>query len=481
MKSIKRNFIYNVIDNVVTILSPIITAPYIARVIGSQGVGRISFAESVMTFFLVGAGFGVSIYGEREISYVQDDIHKRSVVFWNVFILKAIIVPVFLVAYLIYVRNASDVLAYYLALHILAEVFAVNWYYMGIEEFGFLVLRSIVIRVLQIAYIFIFVKNSSHVIVYAMCSVFAVILTNVSSMVYLPKYLEKVKLKELSPLKCFVPSLLLFLPTVASLVYSVLDKAMLGWIGQDLDENGYYEEAYNLSRMVLTMITSISSVMIPRVGFHYSKNNKEELNDLMYKGYRYVFMLGFPVVFGLACVAWSFVPWFFGPGWDPVIPLLIIFAPICLIVGMSNMTGKQYLVSTKRENVYTRTILFGVVLNLVLNFFFITRWKAVGAALASVLAELAVLVVGLYKIRKELRLSTIFKSSIHYLLASMIMAGLLVLESKYLSATILSTAILVLSGMVFYFFALFLMRDSFFIEDFKAVLAKLHKGRAQNG
>ena len=158
-----------------------------------------------------------------------------------------------------------------------------------------------------------------------------------------------------------------------------------------------------------------------------------------------------------------------------------IVAPLCLIVGLSHMTGKQYLVSTKRENVYTRTILFGVVLNLVLNFFFITRWKAVGAALASVLAELAVLVVGLYKIRKELRLSTIFKSSIHYLLASMIMAGLLVLESKYLSATILGTAILVLSGMVFYFFALFLMRDSFFIEDFKAVLAKLHKGRAQNG
>ena len=474
MKSIKKNFIYNVIDNVVTILSPIITVPYIARVIGSQGVGRVSFAESIMTFFLVGAGFGVSIYGEREISYVQDDKHKRSIVFWNVFLLKAIIVPVFLVAYLVYVHNASDVLFYYLALHIVAEVFAVNWYYMGIEEFGFLVLRSIIVRILQIVYIFVFVKDSSHVVVYALASVFAVILTNVSSMLYLPKYLDRVRLKELSPLKGFVPSLLLFLPTVASLVYSVLDKAMLGWIGQDLSENGYYEEAYNLSRMVLTMITSISSVMIPRIGFHYSKNNREEMNDLMYKGYRYVFMLGFPMVFGLACVSWSFVPWFFGAGWEPVIPLLIIFAPICLIVGMSNMTGKQYLVSTKRENTYTITIVAGVVINLVLNFFFITRWKAVGAALASVIAEFTVLLFGLFMVRKELSIITILKSSIRYFIASLIMAGVLVLESRFLSASILGTLALVLSGIAIYFLALLIMKDSFFIDDFKTLLSKLH-------
>jgi len=475
MKSIKRNYIYNVIENVVTILSPIITVPYISRVIGSQGVGRISFAESVMTLFLVGAGFGVSIYGEREVSYVQDDRHKRSVVFWNAFLLKAMIVPVFLIAYLLYVRKSDDVLVYYLALHIVAEVFAINWYYMGIEEFGFLVLRSVIIRILQIIYIFLFVKNSSDVVTYAMASVYVIILTNASSMLYLPKHLDKVKLKELSPFKCFVPSLVLFLPTIASLVYSVLDKAMLGWIGQDLSENGYYEEAYNLSRMVLTIIISISSVMIPRVGFHFSKNNREELNSLMYKGYRYVFMLGMPMVFGLACVSSNFVPWFFGPGWNPVIPLLVIFAPICLIVGMSNMTGKMYLVSTKRENTYTLTIVVGVVLNLILNFFFISRWKAIGAALASVIAELAVLLIGLFVIRTELSLFQIFKSSIKYLLASIVMSGVLLLESRHLSPSILNTMILVLSGIIIYFAVLLITRDSLFMEDFKTMLAKLHK------
>lgn len=482
MKSIKKNYFFNVLDNIVTILSPIITAPYIARVIGAQGVGRISFAESVLAFFLVGAGFGISIYGEREISYVQDDVHKRSVVFWNAFILKAITVPVFLIAYLIFVRKEDDVLALYLSLHIVAEIFAINWFYMGIEEFGFLVTRSIIVRILQIIYIFVFVKNPSDVVTYAMASVYVVILTNVSSMLYLPKFLTKVRIRELSPLKCFVPSLVLFLPTIASLVYSVLDKAMLGWIGQDLYENGYYEQAYNISRMVLTMITSISSVMIPRIGFHFGKGNMEEMKELMYKGYRYVFMLGFPVMFGLACVSRNFVPWFFGEGWDPVVQLLVIFAPICLIVGMSNMTGRQYLVSTKRENQYTKTIFIGVALNLVLNFFFISRWKAVGAAIASVIAEFAVLLMGLFLIRKEMSLSRILGSSVRYLIAGLAMSGVLLLESERLSSSILNTVLMVFSGIIVYFLLLLVMRDKMFLEDLHALIEKIRvheKGGAE--
>jgi len=477
MKSIKRNYIYNVIDNIVTILSPVITAPYIARVIGASGVGRISFAESVMTVFLVGAGFGVSIYGEREVSYVQDDRHRRSVVFWNVFLLKAFMVPVFLIAYLVYCSGQKDVLVYYLSLHIVAEVFAVNWYYMGIEEFGFLVTRSIIIRILQIFYIFIFVKSESDVVVYAMCSVFAVILTNLSSFVYIFRFLDKVRLKELSPLKGFLPSFMLFLPTVASLVYSVLDKTMLGWIGKDSFENGYYEQAFNLSRIVLVLITSISTVMIPRIGFQFGKNDKKELENLMYTGYRYVFMLGLPISCGMACVAANFVPWFFGEGWNPVANLIMIFAPICIIIGLSNMTGRQYLVSTKRENFHTIAIVIGAAVNLILNFILISRFRAVGAAVASVIAELVVLAYDLFAVRKELKIGRIFKSSVHYLFASGIMTFALIVEGKFLYPSIWNTFLMVFSGIVVYFSVLLFMNDSFLLDDVHFFIDKIFRRR----
>jgi len=473
MKSIKRNYIYNLLDNVITILSPVIIAPYISRVIGASGVGRISFAESVMTMFLIGAGFGISIYGEREVSYVQDDLHKRSVAFWNAFLLKAVIVPVFLVAYLLYCSKTDDIIARYLSLHIVAEVFAINWFFMGIEEFGFLVIRSIVIRVLQIIYIFVFVKSPGDVVTYAMASVYVVILTNISSMLYLPRHLGKVSIRELSPLKGFVPSLMLFLPTVASLIYSVLDKSMLGWIGQDSFENGYYEQAYNISHIVLTIITSISTVMIPRIGLLFKKQKKDDLNEMMYTGFRYVFMLGLPLTFGLACVAGNFVPWFFGNGWDPVINLLILFSPICLIVGLSNMTGRQYLVSTKRENLHTRSVFIGAGVNLVLNFFLIPRWKAVGAAAASVIAECVVLVLDFYAVRKDLKLGKILKCSLNYLFAALAMTATLIVEIHLFDSSILNTFILVISGMVVYFMTLVVVEDDLFISDFYSVIGPI--------
>ena len=473
MKSIKRNFVFNLIDNIVTILSPLITAPYIARVIGAFGVGKISFAESVMTIFLIGAGFGVNIYGEREISYVQDNKYKRSCVFWNVFLLKALIVPVFLAAYLIYTKKLNDTLALYLSLHIVAEIFAVNWFYMGIEEFGFLVLRSLIIRILQVIYIFVFVKTSSDVLVYAMASVFAVILTNLSSFAYLFKYLNKVRIKDLSPFKGFVPSLLLFLPTIASLIYSVVDKAMLGWITDNSYQNGYYEQAYNISHMVLALIVSISSVMVPRIGFEFKKKNNEQLNNLMYKGFGYIFMLGLPLSLGMALVSANFVPWFFGDGWLPVVNLLIVFSPICLIVGLSTMSGKQFLVYTQRENLYTVSVFAGAIINILLNLFMIKRWNALGAAIASVIAETLVLVLDFIFIRKDLSIKKIIKDSLKYLFASVIMGLILFILSKRLNSSIVNTFIMVLSGIFVYFTVLFLIKDSLFLEDFKNITAKI--------
>lgn len=473
MKSLKKNYLFNLSNRVIQILTPLLTAPYIARVIGAGGVGRISYAESVMAFFMVFAQLGISEYGKRETAYHQDDRHKRSVAFWNAYLLKLCFIPIVLCIYLASTLSSGNILLAYFALYFLAEAFSVDWFLAGKEEFVFLSVRETVIRLIQIACIFIFVKTEDDVLPYALITLFAHTLNNFSAFCFIFKHIERVSYRELNPFRGLKASLLLFLPTVASLVYSILDKVMLGFIGRDAFQNGYYEQGFNISRVVLSILISISTVMMPRVAFHFFRGENRKVNELMQSGYRYLWMIGIPVSCGLACVASNFVPWFFGPGWDQVITILWIFAPLVLVMGLSNMTGAQYLIPTRRENKHTRSVALGSLVNLILNLILIKKYGAIGVAIASVCAEVTIMVLNFLNVRKEIDLKAVFSSSVNYLIASAVMTACLVISSRFLESSVFNTLVLVFEGIVIYFSMLMFMNDSLFCSDLNAAVDKL--------
>ena len=476
-KSIKKNYIFNTCYQILTLLTPLITTPYISRVLGADGIGVVSYAESIVSYFVIFATLGIFTYGQREISYVQDSKRERSIVFWNTkllqFFTSALVLCVY-VAYLFITR--ASILYFILAVNILAVAVDVTWFFQGMEEFGKTVFRNILFKVLNIAYVFLVIKTKEDVLWYAFGLAIFTFLSNLSLWGYLPKYIQKISIKELKPFSALPVVLTLFVPTIAIQVYTVLDKTMIGIITGSSFENGYYEQALKISRMVLMLVASLGTVMIPRIGYHFQKGDNEEVKRLMYRGYRFVWFLGVPLCFGLISVADNMVPWFFGDGFDTVAVLLKILAFIILAIGINNVTGLQYLIPTKRQNTFTLTVIIGATTNFLLNMVLIRNFQAVGAAIASVTAETVIAIVQLLIVRKELSPWRLIKEGIHYYIAGGIMLIALFFEGRFLSPSIVHTGIMVLTGAMLYFVVLLILRDEFLFSNMKTVLGRFKKG-----
>lgn len=475
-KSIKRNYIYNLSYQILSIIAPFITTPYLSRVLGADGIGTVSFAESIVSYFVLIATLGLTSFGQREISYVQDSPVKRTTVFWETKLLECFTSFIVILVYIPFsMRLSNRVLYLILGMNLLSVVASVTWFFQGMEEFRLIVLRNTVIRVLNIVYIFTFVKTKQDIYYYVFGSAFFTLLSGVSLWFYLPRYLVKVDWKSLRPFRHFAAVLSLFIPTVAIQIYTVLDKTMIGLITKNAFENGYYAQAITISKMTLVLVTALGTVMIPRIGFHYAKNELETVRALMYRGYRFVWFLGIPLCFGLISIAPVFVPWFYGPGFEKVTPLLSILSFLILAIGINNVTGMQYLIPTKRQNLFSLTVIIGAVVNFGLNLILIYWFSSMGAAVASVIAETVIALVQLYFVRDELSAKVVFTSCSHYFLAGLLMLSILKLIGGKLAASIWNTLFMIAIGAAVYFLALFCMKDQFLFDNVRSTLNRVLK------
>ena len=474
MKSIKKNYLYNLFYQILILVTPLITAPYLARVLGADGIGNVSYAEAVVSYFVLFATMGMTTFGQREISYVQDKKEKRTQIFWETCILEAFTVSIVLICYLVFAFRQNQAALYLvLVFNILSVLANVTWFFQGIEEFGKIVFRNTVFKVINIAYVFLFIKSKEDVVWYLFGASFFSFLSNVSLWFFLPKYIGKPDWKSLKPFRHMKTIVSLFIPTVAIQVYTVLDKVMIGRITQDVFENGYYEQAVNISKMVLTLVTALGTVMVPRIGYYFEKKEYEEVKKLMYKSYRFVWFLGVPLCFGLIIVSSNFVPWFFGEGYDKVIPLLNILSLLILSIGISNVTGILYLIPTKKQNILTVTVAVGAIVNFILNLVLIRHFSSIGAAIASVTAETIIAIVQLIIVRKQFSLWKVLCEGKHYFIAGIVMLVSLSFIENKLSPSIFHTMLLILCGGVMYIGVLVLFKDEFLFSNISRVLERL--------
>lgn len=475
-KSIKKNYIYNLSYQLLLVVAPLITTPYLSRVLGADGIGTISFADSVVSYFVLFATMGVATYGQREISYVQDSIENRSLVFWNTKILNIIIAIMVLIIYVMFVFfNHFSILYILMTINIVSVMADVTWFFQGMEEFGKIVLRNTIVRIVNIIFIFVTIRSKNDVALYIGGMALFNLLSNISMWFYLPKYIQFVKIKQLKPFKDFKIIISLFIPTIAIQIYTVLDKTMIGIITDNSFENGYYDQALKMSKIVLAVVTALGTVMIPRIGYCYEKKQFDEIRRLMYRGYRFVWFVGIPLCCGLIMISSNFVPWFFGPGYNKVVDLLQILSFLILAIGINNVTGMQYLIPTKRQNIFTLTVIIGAITNFLMNIVLIRILQSNGAAIASVMAETTIAIVQLIIVRKELSLLRVIKEGKNYYIAGGIMTIVLFLIRKQFCASIFNTIILTGIGGIIYFVCLWVMGDEFFISNIKMILTKMRK------
>lgn len=477
--SIKKNYLYNLGYQIIVLLTPLITTPYISRVLQPEGVGVYSYTYSIVSYFTLFAVLGTNTFGQRQIAYCQDEANKYSKVFWEVMLFRCSTGLISVVAYFIYLSQVKEnhVIAIMQGIYIVYVVLDLAWFFQGLEEFKKLVIRNILIKIAYLVFIFTCIKSIDDLELYVFGLATMNLLASLSMWSYLPKYLKHVNVKDLHPFSNFKEIIQLFIPAVAVQVYTVLDKTMIG-VYTDLDvENGYYEQAEKLVKMSLAIVTSLGTVMVPRMSYTFEKGDIDGLKKYLCKSYRFVWFMATPIFVGLIAISDLIVPWFLGDGYEKCVVLIQIFSILLLAIGFSNVTGTQYLIPTRQQTAYTRTIITGAVVNLLLNLVLIPRFYSVGAALASVTAEIVIAVYQLYliaSVEKIIRWRDPFRGFWRYIVSALVMfAGIEFLEGIIIHETIAGTFSAIFVGVILYFTCLLLLNDAFFYEIIKSILKKI--------
>ena len=465
-KSLTKNYVYNLIYQVLVLLAPLITTPYISRVLGAENIGIYSYTLSITAYFILFGALGMSLYAQREVAYNQDEPQTYSLIFWEMVVLRIITMSISILIYYFTIIQYGTYQLYYkiLILEMLGNCIDITWFFQGLEEFKKIVKRNVIIKLISITCTFAFVKTSNDLVIYFIIYVLTLLIGNLSLWLYLPRFLVKIDIKKMNIFRHLKPTISLFIPQVAVQVYTILDKTMVGTIVQEKAEVGYYDQSQKIIKIALSVVTSLGTVMLPRIANNYIKNEKEAVRAYMKKSFNLIFLLSFPMMFGVLAVSGRFVPIFFGQGYGRVIILMNVISPIFVLIGLSNVMGTQYLLPTKRQKEYTISVVSGAVLNFVANMCLIWKLKAVGASIGTVIAETAVTYVQLYFVRKDFKIKDLLKMSKNYIISSVIMFGVCCVTGMIIKDNLIAIVLEVLIGIITYFACLIILKEEFIGE-----------------
>lgn len=466
-KSATKNYLYNLAYQILSIILPLITAPYVSRILGAENLGIYSYTLSIVTYFILFGSLGVALYGQREIAYVQDNMEQRSKVFFELFIFRSIaMIASMLVFYFSFVFTNNDYSNYFfiLLLEMLASTIDISWFFQGMEDFKKTVCRSLVVKAISIISIFIFVKSKEDLPLYFLIYVLSNLLGNLTLWLYLPTFIKRVKIKSLRIIRHIKPTLVLFIPQIAIQIYTVLDKTMIGTIINDKSETGFYDQAQKIIKMLLMIVTAMGTVMLPRIANNFAKKDFDGIRKHIYRSFDAALLISLPIIAGICACSDLFVPKFFGDGYDKVALLMKIISPIVLLIGLSNVIGTQYLLPTKRQLQFTISVILGAVVNFCLNMLLIPQLGALGASIGTVVAEFSVTLCQYLYVRKTFDISRVLKSFLRYGFYSLVMYltcfGLSFIPLKDTYVLIIQAT----GGMIIYALLLVLLKDPIFIQ-----------------
>lgn len=474
-QSLSANFIFNLISQILLLLIPLATAPYLARILGVEINGRISFSSSIVTYFTLISNFGFTTYGQREIAKYQDDKEKRSYILWELFIIRFIFTCASMVVFLlIFCVNVFDekykLFLLIQSILVVSCAFDPTFFYQGMENFKGIAIRNIVVKLVCLVLIFLFVKTKEDAWIYVLINALSTLAAAFAMWPFIFKNVSKIDLRKLHVWRHFTPALMIFLPTLAITIYSVLDKTMIGILANNSDyENGCYDKAYQLNGMMLLLVTVISPVMIPRNAHDYAVGNNEEVKSHLEFSLNYTWLIGTPLIVGVSVLCYSLSAWFLGPGYDEVPLLLQIMSVRFVLSGIGVTFGDQLFIVIGKEKYCTIATTAAAVLNLLLNFIFIPLWGATGAAITTALSELTVAaILTIIALRqKQISIKRFFLIPIKKIAAAIVMLFPVYFMNCLFNYNVWSFLLITAVGAIVYAFILFILRDSFFLSLFK--------------
>ena len=326
---------------------------------------------------------------------------------------------------------------------------------MGMEDFKKTVTRNTIVKLVTIALIFILVRNSNDLSKYIFLLGFAQVAGSITLWPYLRKSIQWVKIREWHPFKHFYPALLLFIPTITTQIYLVVNRIMLGRMAPQAAVS-QFNFGDNIVKLVLAIVTATGTVMLPHIANKFASGDIKGVRDSLYKSFDFVTAVSVPMMFGLMAIAYKFAPWFLGNEYGPTGGVIFWEAPAILMIAWSNVTGTQYLMPIHREHQYTISVTVGAVVNIIANLFLISLYGANGAAVATVISEFSVTAVQLFYIRGTIRRRQLFASTWRYLVSGLFMYIVVSRINSIMNMTIVNLIVQILVGVVVYAVCLFI-------------------------
>ena len=479
MPSIRRNFVYKLLYEILALAAPLITAPYVSRVLGAEGVGIYSYSQSCIAYFTMFAVLGTNIYGMREIARCRDDKTVYSKTFWEIEILTVITSTVCVILWVGITIQSTEYKPYFLALvpTLFASMFDISWFYTGQEAVGYTVFWNAICKIAGVVLIFSFIKSKDDVVAYIMLNYLILMFGNLSMWIFLPKFLVRVSVKSLRIWHHFKETLIYFIPTIATSIYTVLDKTLIGLITNDAYQNGFYEQATKIINIAKTAsFVALNSVMGARLAYLFAENKIEEAKSKIKTAMNMILLLTIGSMFGVVAIASDFVPVFFGEGYEPVIDLLYLMAPLIVIIGISNCIGTQYYTPIGKTKIASLYMIAGSVVNLILNILFIPVLGAKGAVIGSIGAEAVITMLFVHFDERYITWKYLLMIGYKKVIAGLLMLLMIRTMSLNLNLSgIVLVCVQVIVGILTYFLMLLLLRDSM-IQRFVTELLNRMKG-----
>lgn len=403
MKAQNKNFLYNILYQLLTFFVPFITVPYVSRVLGAENVGIYSYTYSIVCIFMLSGMLGINNYGSRTIARVRDDKDKLSRTFFSIYFLQLMINIIALVLYSTYVlvfANSYKSVYFIQTIFLISICFDINWFFFGLEKFKITVTRNLIIKILSVILVFILVKDKGDLNVYTFIMSFSALLSQIFLIIILPKYvnLKKVKFKEI--FSHFKEVLYLFIPVLAFSIYKVMDKTMIG-LFSSVTQVAYYEYAEKLMNIPTAVISALGTVMLPHMSY-IMQNDKEKYKKTIFDSMKLVSKLSTIMCFGLILISSDAVKVLFGSEFEASSSILILLSTTILASSWANVIRTQFLIPLKKDKVYIRSTFVAAVVNLFLNIILIRKYAAVGACIGTIVSEFVVMLYQLFSTKNDL-------------------------------------------------------------------------------
>lgn len=461
-KKILQNYIYNLSYQILTFIIPLITAPYIARVLHAKGVGINSYSNTIVSAFILFAALGVNMYGQREVAYLQDEKYLRSKLFFELFYFRVIITLVVSIIYIVFCFMYKEYTVYLLIQFILlfSTMLDISWYFQGIEDFKTIAIRNYIIKILTVIFIFSFVKTENDLLLYIFLNAFSTFISNIFMFFRLKGKIEYIPFQELKIFRHTKGNIEFFIPIIAVQMYSQLDKIMLGAFVDNISETGFYEQMRQIINLVVMILTSLNTVLCSRNSHLFINNQKETIKKNFKISLQIILMISFPMMIGLFLISDNFIMWFLGEEYTRVSLLIKIACPLILLQGIGNFIGVQYLTPTKNQNKMTAAYLLSAVINVIFNLIFIPKMYAVGAIYATLIAEFVSCILQVYFLKKSDYNFKMSNGLSKYFFATVMMGISVVFITRISNLTGIYLSLLQIGlGIIVYFCLLFILKD----------------------